>query len=66
MAQASPEQEQALPALLRSFTVMGLLLCSLFFAAGYRLGALSYALWRANEWQNRLRALRRSRMKPGR
>ncbi|WP_310386787.1 alpha/beta-hydrolase N-terminal domain-containing protein, partial [Roseateles sp.] len=114
MAQTSLEQEQALPALLRSFTVMGLLLGSLFFAAsltpslvprhpavqgllsglcfaaGYGLGALlqwlwrllqlpemrpetliwrrlpalllclgalSYALWRANEWQNRLRAL---------
>ncbi|MDC8770471.1 alpha/beta hydrolase [Roseateles albus] len=105
---------QALSALLRSFTVLGLLLGTLFvaasltpslvprhpavqgmlsglcFAAGYGigvlvqalwrllqlpepraetmiwrrapalllcLGAISYALWRANEWQNRLRAL---------
>jgi uncharacterized membrane protein len=104
----------ALPALLRSFTVVGLLLGTLFFAAsltpslvprhpavqgmlsglcfaaGYGIGVLvqalwrllqlpeprtetlmwrrlpalllcvgaaSYALWRANEWQNRLRAL---------
>lgn len=107
-------RKQATPTLLRAFTIIGLLLGTLFFAAsltpslvprhpavqgvlsglcfaaGYGIGALlqglwrllqlpelqpekriwyrapalllclgaaSYALWRANEWQNRLRAL---------